>query len=99
MSTNFLVHLTATLISRVFPYLTLFYILFQVYTLIHWRKKWRILAIIPLLITVPLLAHSIYALSQGSNIWPILLIFSFPFAGLYLGIVALVRHFSLNKGA
>jgi hypothetical protein len=49
---------------------------------------WRIAALIPLIAMVPLILHAAYAFTQGSNIWPLGLIFFTPVAFLYLVIVA-----------
>ena len=54
--------------------------------LFAWRYSsgWRIAALAPLLIMVPALAHAVFALSMGSNLWPLLVIFTAPVMFLYL---------------
>ena len=52
---------------------------------------WRIAALVPLIAVVPVIAHAAYAFTQGSNIWPLGLIFFMPFAFLYLLVIAATR--------
>jgi hypothetical protein len=50
-----------------------------------------IAAVVPLAATGPALAHALFALSQESNLWPLVLIAVSPFAFVYLCGVAFVK--------
>src|ERR1039458_361859 len=60
------------------------------------RGGWRVLALLPLLPMIPVLILTTVAILQGSNIWPIVLIFVAPEILAYL-IVLLVVHAVLQK--
>jgi len=51
-----------------------------------WRLEgvWRLAGALPLLAALPLAGHALIALSAGSNLWPLLLIFFAPLGLLYL---------------
>jgi hypothetical protein len=55
------------------------------------RGGWRVLALLPLLLMVPVLIVTTVAVVQGSNIWPLVLIFVAPEVLLYL-ILLLIAH-------
>ena len=59
---------------------------FVLQALFVWRfsSGWRIAALAPLLLMGPLMAHAFFALSMGSNIWPLFVIFAAPVLFLYL---------------
>jgi hypothetical protein len=59
---------------------------FVLQALFAWRfsSGWRIAALLPLLIMLPAMAHAIFALTMGSNLWPILVILAAPVLFLYL---------------
>jgi hypothetical protein len=67
------------------------YIVLQVYALARWRAGWRTAALVPLLLMVPLVAYTLFALLAGSNLWPLMLIFLTPLAFIYLFAVGLLR--------
>ena len=67
------------------------YLVLQAFLPWQFSGGWRIVALIPLLATIPLFGHAIYALNAGSNLWPIGLIFLMPVAFLYLVILLVVR--------
>lgn len=69
------------------------YFALQIYMLKKYRDRWRKASLVPLLVMVPLLLHALFALSAGSNLWPLLLIFASPFAFVYLVGVVIVRRF------
>ena len=60
------------------------------------RGGWRVAALLPLLVLIPVLVVTIYGLWQGSNLWPLFLIFLAPVLLLYqVGLFALhkwVQH-------
>ena len=44
---------------------------------------WRIAALLPLLVLIPIMVVTVVALWQGSNLWPIFLIFAAPVLLVY----------------
>jgi hypothetical protein len=64
-----------------------------------WTGGWRIVALVPLIATVPLFGHAMLALAAGSNLWPILLIFFIPVAFFYLVIAAGLRFWMRRRAA
>jgi hypothetical protein len=50
----------------------------------RWSGVWRLAALAPLIVMVPVLIQSILAYIAQSNLWPIVLILSSPFALAYL---------------
>jgi hypothetical protein len=60
------------------------YALLQVYALRKLDARWLRLAKLPLWVMAPALAVSLYALFQGSNLWPMWLLLASPFAFAYL---------------
>ncbi len=73
------------------------YLLLQPLLISQWSGGWRLAALAPLAATVPLIAHAIYALNSGSNLWPIGLIFFMPPACLYLLILTGLRWYVGRK--
>ena len=59
----------------------------QVSALRRMRGKWRLLAAVPLVPMAYILVVTALALGKGSNLWPILLIFTAPFGAAYLWIL------------
>lgn len=57
----------------------------------RWPGRWRHAALAPLLLTVPALCFSLVALHQGSNLWPITLIFAAALGMIYLSALWLAR--------
>ena len=55
-------------------------------------RWWRAMAILPLIPMAPVLAVTLVAILQNSNMWPIWLIFVAPLALLYLGLVLLLHR-------
>jgi hypothetical protein len=68
------------------------YFVVQPMSLAQWRGAWRKAALAPLVLTVPALLFSLYALSKGSNLWPITLIFAAAIGSLYLAALWLVQR-------
>jgi hypothetical protein len=59
--------------------------------LLCWRGGWRVAALAPLLLTVPALLFSLFALADGSNLWPLTLIFAAAIGVVYLAALWLWR--------
>jgi hypothetical protein len=53
--------------------------------------RWRIATLVPLIGFVPALIISLHALSRGSNLWPVVLIFFAPLGCIYLLAVGIAR--------
>ncbi|HLN28581.1 MAG TPA: hypothetical protein VK395_12635 [Gemmataceae bacterium] len=68
------------------------YIPLQLYTGIRWRGAWRIVALVPLLLMIPVFAITGLAFAQQSNLWPIILIFAAPVGTGCLVILMVVRR-------
>ncbi|MBN9079502.1 MAG: hypothetical protein J0H84_25125 [Rhizobiales bacterium] len=67
------------------------YFLLQGASLITQRGRWWLAGLVPLAIMVPAALHAIYALSAGSNLWPLVFIFASPLGFLYLTGLFVVR--------
>jgi hypothetical protein len=68
------------------------YIPLQLYTGIRWQGGWRIVALVPILLMVPIFAFTAYAFAQESNLWPLLLIFAAPVGAGFLIILMVIRR-------
>jgi len=71
------------------------YLALQFVVIIKSNGYWRFLSAIPILPMLLILGYTIYALSQGSNLWPLLLLFSSPAALLYVFIFLIIL--TINK--
>ena len=60
------------------------YFVLQPMTILRYRGKWRLAAMLPLLGCVPAALYSLYALAQESNLWPIMFVLFAPVGSLYL---------------
>lgn len=67
------------------------YLVLQPLLLWRWRGGWRKLAMLPLVISVPVSLYTLFALLAGSNLWPLVMLFTFPLLCLYLLAVLLIR--------
>lgn len=63
------------------------YVVLQAVALV--RPGSRAAAVVPLAVMVPVFAYTGLALAQGSNLWPLMLLFASPVAVLYLAVVLL----------
>jgi len=69
------------------------YFILQVVLYRRWRDGWRRAALVPLIGTLPITAYTLFALFQGSILWPLLMLFTLPFAFLYLLALVLAKRF------
>lgn len=69
----------------------LVYLVLQPLLLWRWRGGWRKVAMLPLVISLPVLLYTLFALLAGSNLWPLVMLFTLPVLCLYLLAVLLVR--------
>ena len=67
------------------------YFVAQPVALLNWRGGWRKAAAAPLILSVPALLFSLFALTQGSNLWPLTLIIAAALGMTYLAMLWLVR--------
>ncbi len=67
------------------------YFFLQYLTLRRYRGGWRMAALAPLVVMVPVVGHAVLTFLGGSNLWPVLLFLTAPVAFLYLAGVAVVR--------
>src|SRR5690606_12520398 len=63
------------------------YFILQAIAIVTQRGRWRWAALAPLLIMAPAALHAVFALSGGSNLWPLVFIFAAPFGVLYLALL------------
>ena len=68
------------------------YFIVQAAALWRWRAGWRVAAAIPGLPMTAVLVYTIVAFSAGSNLFPLVLIFSAPPALLYLVVLMVLRR-------
>lgn len=66
------------------------YVLLQAVALV--RPESRMAAAVPLVVMAPLFAYSAVALTRGSNLWPLPLLFAAPPAALLLATVLLLTR-------
>ena len=77
------------LLPRMIALSLLGYFILQIRAFRRWEGGWRMLALVPLVATVPIVAYTLLAYAAGSNLWPLLMIFTLPFAFLYLAALAI----------
>ena len=68
------------------------YFVVQAIALWRWRGGWRIAAAIPVLPMAAILLYTIVAFRAGSNLFPLVLIFTSPPALIYLVILTILRR-------
>ncbi|HUG12979.1 MAG TPA: hypothetical protein VMM36_18320 [Opitutaceae bacterium] len=68
------------------------YPLFQVYALWKLRGMTRLLSALPLVFMLPIYAYSFFALSKGSNLWPLFAIFASPVALIIVIVVMVIAR-------
>ena len=73
------------------------YLVLQVVLLRRYRGGWRVAAAVPAGPMTGVLIYTVYAFQAGSNLFPLVLIFTSPFALLYLIGVIVVRHVVLRN--
>lgn len=73
-------------VQLLFLLIPLYWIL-QIIIIFNWTGKWKKLACFPLFFSIPLLLYTIYALCAGSNLWPLMMIFTTPFILVFLLII------------
>lgn len=69
------------------------YFVVQALALFSLGGSWRVASMLPLLAVGPAVLFSLYALQQGSNLWPLTIIFTAPLGLAYLAALFGVRLF------
>jgi hypothetical protein len=67
------------------------YFFLQVLMAARYRGRWRLLALLPLVVMVPLALDAALAYAAGSIAWPALLLLAAPFAFGYLLVVGAAK--------
>jgi hypothetical protein len=75
------------------------YFVLQLLALVRWRGGWRRAAAATLVVMLPATGHSLFALAEGSNLWPLVTIFASPIACLYLGALFALRRLLARPAA
>lgn len=75
------------------------YLILQIWLWLSSRGGWRKAALAPLLLMVPLLLYTLFALLAGSNLWPLMLLFLTPLAFVYLLVLWIARRFAATPAA
>src|SRR5580700_11068854 len=79
------------------------YPVIQVLAIVRLRGGWRILALLPLFVMIPVTVVTFVGFYRGSNLWPIYLIFVAPVILAYfivlLFVHAVVRHSSTSESS
>ena len=68
------------------------YLVTQVVALRRFRGRWRVAALVPLVPMAIVLFYTVSAYRAGSNLFPLVLIFTSPIACFYLAALAVVRR-------
>lgn len=68
------------------------YFVMQIIVYRRWEGRWRTAGLLPLMLTAPILLYTVFALLQQSNLWPLVMIFTYPPAFLYLVALAVGRR-------
>lgn len=68
------------------------YPLFQIYALVKLRGTARLISALPLIFMLPIYGYTAFALSKGSNLWPLFAIFASPVALVIVIVVMFVAR-------
>lgn len=82
-------------VMGIFSLLFLLVPLYPVLQIVAWKRlvgRARIVSALPLAVMIPVYVFSAFALSAGSNLWPIWIVFISPPASIFVGIVLLVSR-------
>lgn len=67
------------------------YFFLQILTVMRYRGRWRLAALAPLLVMVPLAVHAGMAHEAGAPRWPLLLVLAAPVAFTWLLLVGIAK--------
>ena len=75
------------------------YVALQLYAPVRYKGWWRVAALLPLLVMIPVVWLTVILFNQESNLWPIFLILVSPIAALYLAALVLCEHHRRRRSA
>ena len=67
------------------------YFFLQLLMAVRYRGRWRVAALVPLIVMVPLAVHAGFAYAAGVPAWPLLLVLAAPLGFAYLLLVGVVK--------
>jgi len=79
------------ILGEVIMLFTPLYLILQIWFGLALTGRWRMAALVPLIGFVPAVIVSLDALSRGSNLWPIMIIFFAPLGCIYLLAAGIAR--------
>jgi hypothetical protein len=79
------------LIAEVVAVATPAYFFLQLLMAVRYRGRWRLIALLPLVVMVPVAVQAGLAYAAGSGTWPALLLLAAPIAFACLLVLAAVR--------
>lgn len=71
--------------------MAILYLVLQAVLPRRWQGGWRIAALVPLIGLVAAFGWSLLALADGSNLWPLMLIFYLPLGFLFMGLLVVLK--------
>ena len=72
------------------------YFVLQGWLLYALHGGWLYAAALPLVPMVAIVVYTVHAFNKGSNLFPIILIFTAPLAFIYLSVIFVLWHLSQN---
>jgi hypothetical protein len=75
------------------------YLVLQIVLVVLWRGRWRIAALVPLIVILPALAMTAYEALHGSNLAPLPFIAAAPAALIYLVIAGIIHEVRRPRSA
>jgi hypothetical protein len=75
------------------------YFVLQIWFGCAWSGRWRIAALAPLIVFVPVVVYTLLGALHGSNLWPLLLIFVSPVGVAYLLLACAARAIVNRRAA
>lgn len=67
------------------------YFLLQGWVWLRWHDRWRKAGLLPLWAGVPITLYTLFALLAGSNLWPLVMLFTLPLLFGYLLVTSILR--------
>jgi hypothetical protein len=75
------------------------YFVLQPVAVIRLKGRWKVAALAPLSLAIPAVLRSLYALSQDSNLWPLVFVLFAPLGTLYLAVLLSMAAIMKTAGA
>ncbi len=70
------------------------YLVLQALAVLRLEGNWRWAGVAPLLAIVPAALHAVFALSQASNLWPIMIVLTAPLGAVYLAAILMTHRYA-----